>query len=64
LTVKKKSWHGKAKVLRHLSSTDGFRGNYDHHFARVAFPGEELDAYAREGFTRLKAEQARLLRHR
>ncbi|MFH8611005.1 hypothetical protein ACH4D5_26370 [Streptomyces sp. NPDC018029] len=40
------------------------QGNYDKHFSVVAFPGEELGAYAREGFTHLKAEQARLLRRR
>ncbi|MFD0023036.1 hypothetical protein [Streptomyces sp. NPDC058382] len=40
------------------------QGRYDTNLSVVSFPGEELGAYARSGFTQLKAEQARLLRHR
>lgn len=36
-------------------------GNYDEHLSVVSFPADELSTYARQGFGRLKAEQARLL---
>ncbi|MFI1221664.1 MULTISPECIES: hypothetical protein [unclassified Streptomyces] len=37
---------------------------YDQHLSVVPFPSQELAAYAREGFTVLKKEQARLLGQR
>jgi hypothetical protein len=37
------------------------REDYSEHLSVVPFPGEEIRAYARRGFTELKAEQARLL---
>ncbi|MDQ0596012.1 hypothetical protein QF037_000357 [Streptomyces canus] len=40
------------------------QGNHDQHLSVVSFPSEELAAYARQGFSVLKKEQARLLGHR
>ncbi|MEW2509451.1 hypothetical protein [Streptomyces sp. NPDC046870] len=37
------------------------RGHHDQHLSLVSFPSEELAAYARQGFSSLKNEQARLL---
>lgn len=40
------------------------QGNHDEHLSVVPFPSEELAAYARQGFSTLKEEQARLLGRR
>ncbi|MDX3246584.1 hypothetical protein [Streptomyces sp. ME18-1-4] len=40
------------------------QGSYDQHLSVVSFPSEEIAAYARQGFARLKREQARLLGRR
>jgi hypothetical protein len=40
------------------------QGSYDQHQSVVSFPSEEIGVYAREGFARLKREQARLLGRR
>ncbi|MEU3491015.1 hypothetical protein [Streptomyces massasporeus] len=40
------------------------QGNHDQHLSVVSFPSEELAAYARQGFSVLKKEQARLLGQR
>ncbi|MFD9518643.1 hypothetical protein [Streptomyces sp. NPDC059979] len=40
------------------------QGSYDQHLSVVAFPSEEIAAYARDGFAGLKREQARLLGRR
>ncbi|MFI9611389.1 hypothetical protein ACIHCM_06805 [Streptomyces sp. NPDC052023] len=40
------------------------QGSYEQHLSVVPFPSEEIAAYARLGFGRLKAEQARLLGQR
>ena len=37
------------------------REDYDQHLSVVPFPADEINNYARQGFTWLKAEQARLL---
>ncbi|MFF3469194.1 hypothetical protein ACWCQN_46755 [Streptomyces sp. NPDC001984] len=37
------------------------QGDFSEHLSLVAFPREELAAYARQGFGELKREQARLL---
>ncbi|MGW0534753.1 hypothetical protein [Streptomyces sp. NPDC003032] len=47
-----------------IRSAHWSQGRFDKQFSVVAYPGEELGAYARDGFTSLKEEQARLLRHR
>ncbi|MCF6524076.1 hypothetical protein [Streptomyces sp. JJ36] len=39
-------------------------GNYDEHLSILRFPGRELRTYLTDRFTRLKAEQSRLLGHR
>ncbi|MGX1274436.1 hypothetical protein [Streptomyces phaeoluteigriseus] len=40
------------------------QGNHDQHLSVVPFPSEELAAYAKQGFSALKKEQARLLGRR
>lgn len=40
------------------------QGSYDEHLSIVAFPSEEIAAYARLGFADLKQEQGRLLGRR
>ncbi|WP_433179590.1 hypothetical protein [Actinoallomurus sp. CA-150999] len=40
------------------------QGNYDEHLSVVHFPSEEIGTYARQGFSKLKAEQAGLLGQR
>lgn len=40
------------------------QGDHSEHQSVVAFPGDEIAAYARAGFTRLKQEQAALLGRR
>ncbi|MEU9088549.1 hypothetical protein [Streptomyces sp. NPDC048357] len=40
------------------------QGSYDEHLSIVAFPSEEIAAYARRGFAELKQEQSRLLGRR
>ncbi|MFF1379470.1 hypothetical protein [Streptomyces sp. NPDC058308] len=40
------------------------QGHRDQHLSVVSFPSEELAAYARQGFSALKKEQARLLGQR
>ncbi|MEV5687471.1 hypothetical protein AB0L68_30405 [Streptomyces sp. NPDC052164] len=40
------------------------QGSYDQHLSVVPFPSEEIAVYARQGFTGLKREQARLLGRR
>nr|WSW69060.1 hypothetical protein OG461_24280 [Streptomyces sp. NBC_00995] len=40
------------------------QGSYDEHQSVVPFPGEEIAAYARHGFTHLKRRQGRLLGRR
>ncbi|KOV92870.1 hypothetical protein [Streptomyces sp. NRRL B-3648] len=40
------------------------QGQHDRHLSVVPFPSEELAAYARQGFSALKKEQARLLGQR
>ncbi|MFD7550696.1 hypothetical protein ACFV0R_18100 [Streptomyces sp. NPDC059578] len=37
------------------------QGHYEEHLSVVPFPSEDLGTYAREGFSALKKEQARLL---
>lgn len=38
-------------------------GDHDEHQSVVPFPGDEVRTYARSGFIRPQAEQARLLGH-
>jgi hypothetical protein len=40
------------------------QGHHDQHLSVVSFPSEELAVYARQGFSALKKEQARLLGQR
>ncbi|MDT0467184.1 hypothetical protein RM764_29980 [Streptomyces sp. DSM 41699] len=40
------------------------QGHHDQPLSVVSFPSEELAAYARQGSSELKKEQARLLRQR
>jgi hypothetical protein len=40
------------------------QGNHGQHLSMVSFPSEEIARYARQGFAKLKSEQALLLGHR